>query len=50
MTDVVLKEGEQNALAEQALADFAAHEGIALEGVGSGAATTKTMGPETPAA
>ncbi len=50
MTDVVLKEGEQNALAEQALADFAAHEGIALEGVGSGAATTKTMGPETTAA
>ena len=31
MTDVNLKESEQNALADQALADFAAREGLALE-------------------
>jgi len=54
MSGVQLKEAEQNALAEQALADFAAKEGIALEpaaGPGQSAATpatpAKTMGPQT---
>jgi|SRR5262249_25816068 len=49
---VQLKEAEQNALAEQALADFAAKEGIALEGEsptteasGEGEGTVKAMGP-----
>ena len=32
-----MKESEQKALADQALADFAAKEGIALEPVASGA-------------
>jgi len=50
-TAVHLKESEQVALADQALADFAAKEGIALEpaqGAGAGTATVapvKTMGP-----
>jgi phage shock protein A len=50
-THVHLKEAEQQALADQALADFAAKEGIALESpqaAGSGstaAAPAKTMGP-----
>lgn len=53
MSGVQLKEAEQNALADQALADFAAKEGIALEPVGgTGAAAAaegpvKTMGPQT---
>jgi len=51
MSGVQLKEAEQNALADQALADFAAKEGIALEPTGSGApaadAPAKTMGPQT---
>jgi phage shock protein A len=48
-----LKEAEQNALAEQALADFAAKEGIALEPSASSAQTpareapVKSMGPQT---
>ena len=52
-TAVHLKESEQAALADQALADFAAKEGIALEPAQStGASTTtaapvKTMGPST---
>ena len=50
MSDINLKEGEQKALAEQALADFAAKEGIALEST-AGSATTespaKTLGPTT---
>lgn len=53
MSGVQLKEAEQNALADQALADFAAKEGIALE-PGPGASTAqaaegpvKTMGPQT---
>ena len=45
--DIQMKEAEQHALAEQALADFAAKEGIALPGteqpVAEGGA--KTMGP-----
>lgn len=53
MAGVQLKEAEQTALADQALADFAAKEGIALDLV-SGADSTKaspgpvkTMGPQT---
>jgi len=52
MSGVQLKEAEQNALADQALADFAAKEGIALEpasGTGTPAAAegpVKTMGPQ----
>src|SRR5262249_37789590 len=45
---VQVKEAEQKALADQALADFAAKEGIALEpGTTQSQATpgTKTMGP-----
>jgi phage shock protein A len=51
MSGVVMKEAEQNALAEQALADFAAKEGIPLEPAASSteAGTTptavKSMGP-----
>src|SRR5262252_270784 len=49
-TQVHIKESEQQALADQALADFAAKEGIALEpaqttGSSSTAAPAKTMGP-----
>jgi phage shock protein A len=53
MSGVQLKEAEQNALADQALADFAAKEGIALEpapGTNTPAAApgpVKTMGPQT---
>jgi hypothetical protein len=53
MSGVQLKEAEQHALADQALADFAAKEGIALEpaaGSSTPAATpgpVKTMGPQT---
>ena len=54
MSTIQLKEAEQNALADQALADFAAKEGIALEpatsgNIGSAApdAPAKTMGPQT---
>jgi phage shock protein A len=52
-TAVHLKESEQQALADQALADFAAKEGIALEpaqGATAGtsaAAPVKTMGPSS---
>ncbi len=51
MSGVVMKEAEQHALAEQALADFAAKEGIALEAPSTTgdsaapAATVKSMGP-----
>jgi phage shock protein A len=52
MSGVQMKESEQNALADQALADFAAKEGIALDPAPSAsvpAAETpaKTMGPQT---
>ena len=50
MSGVQLKEAEQNALADQALADFAAKEGIALEPAGGTSAAespVKTMGPQT---
>ena len=52
MTDVNIKESEQNALADQALADFAAKEGIVLDApaatsdTGSnGSGPSKQMGP-----
>ena len=54
-TGFVMKEAEQKALADQALADFAAKEGIALEPAAHAAADpaastehpAKTMGPES---
>lgn len=52
MAEVNIKEAEQAALADQALADFAAKEGIALEGANTpvaeaspGTEATKSMGP-----
>ena len=48
MSGVMVKDAEQHALAEQALADFAASEGIALEpepGQAPAAAAIKSMGP-----
>jgi phage shock protein A len=54
MSGIQLKESEQNALADQALADFAAKEGIALEPSATSGATpatpeapVKSMGPQT---
>lgn len=44
MGDIQLKESEQKALADQALAEFAATEGIALEGAPVVAPASKTMG------
>jgi phage shock protein A len=44
MSQVNVKEAELEALADQALADFAAKEGITLEGAGSGAAAPRAMG------
>jgi hypothetical protein len=44
MTDVNLKEAEMNALADQALADFAAREGLTLEPAQPAAAAPRTMG------
>lgn len=49
MTDIHLKEAEQTALADQALADFAAAEGLTLEGAASAApATSRSMGAAKP--
>ncbi len=50
--EIHLKEAEQKALADQALADFAAREGIAIdapvaEGEKAAASPAKTMGPQT---
>ena len=51
MSGVIVKEAEQKALADQALADFAAKEGIALEpspiatGEAAAQAPVKSMGP-----
>ena len=51
MTDVVMKDAEQKALADQALADFAAKEGIPLEPAAStgesqaAPSSVKSMGP-----
>jgi phage shock protein A len=48
-SEVTVKEGEQQALADQALADFAAQEGIPLEGAGPVRESAKTMGPQAEA-
>ena len=49
MTDIHLKESEQTALADQALADFAAAEGLTLEGAAPAApATSRSMGAAKP--
>ncbi|MET0535348.1 MAG: PspA/IM30 family protein [Steroidobacter sp.] len=49
MTGVDIKEAEMNALADQALADFAAREGISIEGTPATPAptTTRTMGAQS---
>jgi phage shock protein A len=47
ISDVALKETEQKALADQALADFAAKEGIALDSVPAPSEST-TTNPESP--
>ena len=44
MTDINIKESEMNALADQALADFAAREGLALEGAPAAAPAPRAMG------
>jgi phage shock protein A len=49
-SDFMVKDDEQKALAEQALADFAAQEGLAIEPTTTSAPATETvksMGPET---
>ena len=46
MTEVNLKESEQTALADQALADFAAREGLTLESSQGVQAAPRTMGSE----
>lgn len=43
-SDVQLKESEQKALADQALADFASREGITIEGTAAPKQAEKTMG------
>lgn len=51
MSDVDIKESEMNALADQALADFAAREGISLPGESTTPPPARTMGAkesETP--
>jgi phage shock protein A len=47
MTGVNVQEAEMTALADQALADFAAREGISLEGDTPAAPTTRTMGAQS---
>lgn len=47
MTGVDVQEAEMNALADQALADFAAREGISLEGSTPAAPATRTMGAQS---
>jgi len=44
MSQVDLKEGEMTALADQALADFAAREGISLKGAAAPAPAERSMG------
>jgi phage shock protein A len=44
MTQVNIKESEMNALADQALADFAAREGISLQGTAAPAPAERSMG------
>ena len=47
MTNVNVQEAEMNALADQALADFAAREGISIEGSTPPAAAPRTMGAQS---
>jgi phage shock protein A len=47
MSQVDIKETEMNALADQALADFAAREGISLPGEAAAAPAPRTMGSES---
>lgn len=47
MTGVEVQEAEMNALADQALADFAAREGISIEGSTPAVPTTRTMGAQS---
>ncbi len=44
MTQVNIKESEMTALADQALADFAAREGISLKGEATPAPAERSMG------
>ena len=44
MTEVKLQESEMNALGEQALADFAARQGLALDPAQATPATPRSMG------
>jgi hypothetical protein len=44
MTGVNLKEAELTALADQALADFAAREGISIKGAATPAPAERSMG------
>jgi hypothetical protein len=44
MSQVNIKESEMNALADQALADFAAREGISIKGAEAPAAAERSMG------
>ena len=46
MSGVEIKEAEMNALADQALADFAAREGISIKGAAAPAAAERTMATE----
>jgi len=47
MTGIDVQEAEMNALADQALADFAAREGISIEGSTPPAPATRTMGAQS---
>ena len=47
MTGVDVQEAEMTALADQALADFAAREGISIEGSAPPAPATRTMGAQS---
>jgi hypothetical protein len=44
MTGINLKEAEMTALADQALADFAAREGISIKGAATPAPAERSMG------
>lgn len=47
MSEVDVKEAEMTALADQALADFAAREGISLPGAAAAAPATRSMGAKS---
>lgn len=47
MTDIDVKEAEMTALADQALADFAAREGISIPGEPAAAPAQRTMGAQS---